>query len=319
MEKSLARLNLFRGLAVGALLCLVVTGCGGTHGKSASLPPPPAEPSATSFPACLSTDLSPSLLGTNAALQQAEFIYLLTNISANTCALTGYPTVTTDSAAGPKAVAPPGVQSFWPETTFAPYAIPPGSGVDFTFVVELPSNCLTGEPTGSTYPGVPFYHDIRVYLIDGSIFIHKASYQACGEYVGPYIDQEVIPETAQLKSLKATVNLPSSIRLGTTLHYTVSLHNPTSKRVDFSPCPAYTQVATAGGTAATTIDCHKVPSIGPNSTIQLKMNLPLAGARVPGDSVSVDWRLYSCWTCVSTGNFANTFALDANGSSTVIP
>ncbi|MHB8334404.1 MAG: DUF4232 domain-containing protein [Acidimicrobiales bacterium] len=59
--------------------------------------------------------------------------------------------------------------------------------------------------------------------------------------VRPPTPGTVEPRPGSVASLTATASLPTTIRAGTTLSYVVTLHNPTTTEVTFTPCPNFTE------------------------------------------------------------------------------
>jgi hypothetical protein len=296
---------------------LVLAGCSGTRSQAGPLPPPPPMPSLSTSPACRSADLKASADGSNGAGQRVLYGYLLTNVSTKTCALTGYPVVTAETTTGQVTPVAPTGEDFFPDQGFAPYAIPPGSGVYFNLIVAEPGLCATSMPVNGKYPNMPTYQNIRVYFIDRSIEIPTQPYQSCGQGVDAYLDQEVLPETAQLKTLVASIHMPPTVRPNSEVHYTVTLKNPTSHPVVLSACPVYSALGLGTQPPPKSIDCKSVPTIVPGQTVTLKLTVPYRGGiSVPPNTVDLLWTLYSCWTCIATGNFANTQALSLTGTTT---
>jgi hypothetical protein len=79
--------------------------------------------------------------------------------------------------------------------------------------------------------------------------------------------------------LKATLDVPSSVKSGTTLEYTVTLTNPTGRTVTMRPCPGYTQGVFAQGYATSLsyrLNCQTVRTIAPNgkATYAMQLDLP---------------------------------------------
>lgn len=97
-----------------------------------------------------------------------------------------------------------------------------------------------------------------------------------------------------LDQLTGSVSAPDDATRGGTLHYTVTLSNPTANAVALSPCPAYTQSLYADGKAADSswrLNCGGAGAqIGPNASVSFEMRAPVP-ADMAGGILKLSWKL----------------------------
>lgn len=94
----------------------------------------------------------------------------------------------------------------------------------------------------------------------------------------PRRTQRRVAKPGTASTLKATLDLPESAQSGTTLGYTVTLTNPTTRSVTLKPCPGYTQGVFAQGYALSLsyrLNCGTVTTIAPNGKVTYTMKLDL--------------------------------------------
>jgi len=99
---------------------------------------------------------------------------------------------------------------------------------------------------------------------------------------------------APVSQLAGSLSVPDEATRGATLHYTVTLSNPTASPVSLASCPAYTQSLYANGKSAAgtlLLNCAAAgASIPANSSVSFEMQAPVP-ADLTADSVKLSWKL----------------------------
>ncbi|HEX8612782.1 MAG TPA: DUF4232 domain-containing protein [Telluria sp.] len=99
---------------------------------------------------------------------------------------------------------------------------------------------------------------------------------------------------APLAQLSGVVTAPDHVNRGATVHYMVTLTNPTAASVALSPCPAYTQSFYADGKIVSNtmrLNCAASGAqIAANSSVSFEMQLPLH-ADLPAGAAKLSWVL----------------------------
>lgn len=261
-------------------------------------PPPPYQPPATTTPpappanarACSRHDVSASFDGHDGAGGHLIAYVRFRNVGGSTCLLAGYPSVVAAQPGRPDVTATDG--SFFPAGHAA--NMPPG-GVTM-LGLETDAYCAArpgGGGGGHTYdhisialPGGGTVHlDVpRSTELDVTCGLHSTGFS------DPHYPQ---PEPVYpLSVLRASLELPRTVQVGSVLRYTVALRNPTAHRVSLAPCPGFVEAAdtTTPDKRTYALNCAPVGSIGAGRTVRFAMRLP-----VPPDStagpVRVLWSL----------------------------
>ncbi len=101
--------------------------------------------------------------------------------------------------------------------------------------------------------------------------------------------------TSPLNVLAVTVTMPATLAAGTTVSYSVTLHNTSGRRLTLSPCPSYTQylAVLTGNTQAVAVQqyfylncaARQVPARG---SVTFAMCIPVPAA---SDRAKYDWQL----------------------------
>lgn len=101
------------------------------------------------------------------------------------------------------------------------------------------------------------------------------------------------PVSVPAAQLKATLaRVPGKVGPGDTLAYTVTLTNPTSRRIGLRQCPSYQEGLKGQPSSVHSyqLNCDGASSIGPHRSVIFAMQLPLPDRAEPGPAV-LDWRL----------------------------
>ena len=135
------------------------------------------------------------------------------------------------------------------------------------------------------------YHAIRVVFANrrGTVGVNHLDLDvACGleeSHLGvwPPTSGVTVAPPGSVGVLLATVTLPRSLRAGTTMHYVVTLRNPTKTAVHFTPCPNFTEfiflAPDVNGTRPEAhtyaLNCAQATPVSPHDTERFAMELTI--------------------------------------------
>lgn len=117
-----------------------------------------------------------------------------------------------------------------------------------------------------------------------------------------YVEPQPAPGTPG--TLAVAAHFPDTVRQGTTIHFTVTLTNPTRVTVRLTPCPGYTLgiADSALHERSLLLNCDSVREISPHGRVRYAMELP-----VPAHPTVTIAKLF--WSLnTPTGPFAATGA-----------
>jgi hypothetical protein len=107
-------------------------------------------------------------------------------------------------------------------------------------------------------------------------------------------DSSAAAKAAPMNQLAGSLSISGEATRGATLHYTVTLSNPTASPVSLASCPAYTQSLYADGKVAAStllLNCAAAgASIPANSSISFEMQAPVP-PDLTSDSLKLSWKL----------------------------
>ncbi len=191
----------------------------------------------------------------------------LTNVSATACELTSPPTVTWALPSGATAATSLGAYAQ------AMVALAPGESA--TFDVGAPATCASynpaapnlASPTSATLPG------------GGTLALANAAQLdlQCGlpQVAEFFADATTSPPTSGEAALQVAIEAPSSMSVGTTYQYIVTLTNPTTTGINLLPCPSYTEglTGTSGilNSATYVLNCQSVGQLAPGASATFQM------------------------------------------------
>jgi uncharacterized repeat protein (TIGR01451 family) len=100
------------------------------------------------------------------------------------------------------------------------------------------------------------------------------------------------PKPGTLGILNVHVDLPTAVRAGDTLRYTVVLDNPTTTAVSLSNCPSYTEILGYPNNRKLTflLNCDQVKAIRPGEKVVYAMEFKVAADVVMG-TTKFSWQL----------------------------
>jgi Protein of unknown function (DUF4232) len=291
--------------AVAVVLVLLAAGCGARHtGAAAGLipwvdrpapaytappwtmpPPPPA-----SAPACNAAQLRITGVRDGAAAGSFDERFVFTNVGTATCAFGGRP-VLTGVVNGRRRIVEPRRPS---AGTFTGLLIPvdlrPGQHgfFDWTFADACPAR-RTAHAVDFQLPGggtVPSERSAPL------ITCSRAAVSALGRYAPAPRPRPAIPGTPDTLEVRLSLHNLQRIVSGRTLHYIVTLHNPTQITVNLEPCPSYTEALYAAGHPLLRhyrLNCDAVRRIAPGGRVRYAMRLTVP--RVAEGMAKLAWSL----------------------------
>jgi hypothetical protein len=95
------------------------------------------------------------------------------------------------------------------------------------------------------------------------------------------------PQPGTPATLEARIDLPSSVRAGATILYTVTLTNPTDVAVSLRPCPGYTD----GLGSSFALNCDTVHAIPPHGHVDYAMRIRIPEKYTRNGVAKVAWSL----------------------------
>ncbi len=272
---------------------------------------PPPQPSPTPYPTsatpCLASQLGVSTGPSGAAAGNDLEGFAFTNVSRTTCLLGGRPRVTAINAAGRRVALPlsPGQTFFGP---LLPADIAPGSQGFLYFGTGSACGSGAEQQTNTQYRALWFDLPSGGRL-QSTLTLFAGSCGLVMDNLGlpaPVLPAST-PSPGSPGTLDAHVDLPSTVAVGQTLRYTVSLHNPSDVPVSLKPCPSYTETLYASYPwPSFWLNCDQVTVIPPGGQVVYAMELKVPSGAVTGAS-KFSWQLGS------------PYGPSAGGGLTVLP
>jgi hypothetical protein len=244
----------------------------------------------TAAPPCRATQLRVTEGRGGVGLGNALERLVFTNTAAKPCLLAGYPTITAEGEAGSRTV----LRTRHGGTYFGTLVaadLRPGGHVFLDLATG--TGCEGGRK-----PTVHYRDPVFILPQGGSVHAGRVSIsENCGlsmsDFGLPARYSQPRPATGTPGTLQAHLALPLSVRAGATLHFTVSLRNPTKTTVRLKPCPAYTEALNAsdvGGPRSFALNCDSVHTIPAHERVRYAMQLTVPRRAVPGFA-KVGWNL----------------------------
>jgi hypothetical protein len=215
------------------------------------------------------------------SLERVAFV----NVGDAPCLLDGFPRVTGVTTSGPRRPIP--VRRA-PGGTYFGKVLPADIAPRHRGFLEFAGSdiCDNVAEAGTRYRALEFVLPARGGTVPAPP--HLALTVSCG---GLEMTQLGLPEPPALEPpskpgtpgrLTPRMTAPRSVRVGSTLHFVVTLTNPTKTTVELTPCPRYHEgVATETGTVDRwyRLNCEKLRSIEPHASVRYAMQF-----RVPADT-----------------------------------
>lgn len=255
-------------------------------------PQPSPTPYPTSAAPCLASQLRGAAGPQGAATGNELEGFAFTNVSRTTCLLSGRPRVTGINAAGRRVALPlnPGQTFFGP---LLPADIAPGAKGFLYFGTG--NACGSGADQQRTSQYFALWFDLPGGgRVQSSLTLAAGSCGLVMDDLGlpaPVLPLST-PSPGSPGTLDAHVDLPFSVALGQTLHYTVTLHNSSGVPVSLSPCPSYTETLGYPNNRAEAfwLNCDQVTVIRPGGQVVYAMELQVPSNAVIGFS-KFSWQL----------------------------
>jgi hypothetical protein len=202
----------------------------------------------------------------------------LTNVSATACDLSSPPTVTLRLASGGTTVAADGA--------YSGVKVDLDAGQFATLAVGAPATCASYNPAAPKLasPG-------SAALPGGGVLTVSNASQLdlqCGpaQVVLFFAANTTSPPTNGEPALQVTLYAPSSVSVGTTYQYTVTLTNPTDTTISLLPCPSYTEGLTGThgilNSETYVLNCQSVGQLAPGASATFQISYPIPATLSPG-------------------------------------
>lgn len=209
---------------------------------------------------------------------------VFTNTSTTSCLLRGYPTISAETPTGTRRVLHPQRNGTY-FGRLAPADLAPGRHVFLDLATS--AGCEGGRKPITRYKELVFTLPNGDRLRAGAIVVGVQCGLSMSEF-GLQLHYSFSGATpGSPGSLQARLHPPAIVRAGTTLHYTVTLSNPTSVTVALDPRLGYTQaVYTKAGSVRATFGLNgsSVRSIPAHGQVRyaMQLKLPETAARGTG-------------------------------------
>jgi len=247
------------------------------------IPAPKVIPYPTSAPPCHASELRISQGRGGAAAGTLYERLVFTNIGRRTCLLRGYPTINALGPNGSSRTLHPHREGF---TSFnlVPTNLPPGGDSFISFATGDVCDNGTRTPTA--------YRQLSVTIANGET-VHAGAgariTEVCGFYLSsfglPARYTPLPPTPGTPATATARVHLPASVRAGTTLHYTITLSNPTKTTITLRPCPGYSEGIYASGLLvrrSLALNCDTIHAIAAHKHVRYAMQLTVPSHAATG-------------------------------------
>ena len=127
------------------------------------------------------------------------------------------------------------------------------------------------------------YSSVEMTLPTGILDLSKLILRLCSNKITSGFQPSIAPPPAPgtVASLNAKLEIPKSVKAGSTLDYQVVLDNKLNVAVDLSPCPVYKELITVITRSIKTssqvleLNCSTVHSIGAHQKITYEMEIPV--------------------------------------------
>lgn len=198
---------------------------------------------------------------------------IVENTGGAACTLAGHPAVRgTDPSADRVDI--PTAHGTWfdmPRSEERPATIAKGERASVIIESSMACDPQTGPP--------PYdFRDIELRVPDGTFLAVGGDYlSTCEPRVGPWhLPVHQVDDSTQWRSLRASIEAPSEVTVGTVLTYVVTLTNVSDDTVVLHPCPGYLQAlgpTKSGGSFG--LNCTEVPTMGAGQSVRFEMQLPV--------------------------------------------
>lgn len=289
-------------------------------------PVPSPKPPPAKYVPCIAADLSGHPGQVTLAAGSATRYLVLTNVSHHSCTLSGGPSSVTGFPATGAPVnlsAGAGPQSL-PEL-IGPANLRPGQSarVGLTIPAMCPEDAAScGQVSFSAVAlGIGGSGQVRVAFSAHQPFTVLGS--AAGRVGVSTFGVPALPppgNVSPLDVLTVTVAMPARVKAGSTLAYTVTLHNRSGHAVALRPCPSYEEYVLAPGAVPGPVrsafhryylNCPAAPPIPAHGSVTFAMRVPVPAFTGKARAAKYGWILRG--TTVQTGGAVT--AVPASGAS----
>jgi hypothetical protein len=291
--------------AVAVVVVFLVAGCGARQtGAAAGLipwvdRPAPAYtaspwtmplPAPASAPACTAAQLRVTGVHDGAAAGSFDERFVFTNVGTATCTFGGRPVITGTVDGRRRIVEPRRAAAGTFTGLLIPVDLRPGQRgfFDWTFADACPAR-RTAHAIDFQLPGGGTVHSGRSAPL---ITCSRSAVSALGRYAPAPRPRPAVPGTPGTLQVRLSLQNLQRIVSGRTLHYIVTLRNPTHGAVNLEPCPSYTESLYPAGPPVVRsyrLNCDAVRRIAPGGRVRYAMRLSIP--RVPEGMAKLTWSL----------------------------
>jgi hypothetical protein len=285
-------------VALSAAAALLVSACGGGSGSPAPAPagvavipwvdvpstPQSLTGSTRAARACAAADLEIVAGRAGAFHGQATQELSVRDRAADACFLAGVPQAQLPNA---------GARSQVSSDAFAAQRVDLAPGESATILIGTPAVCAgAGQPVvaSSVVLTLPNGNPVTV----SGTRVDTECGPAAVIAFEPADPAAAAPAPGPLSTLDISLSAPRTVARGAVLTYRVTMGNQSGTPVALSPCPSYTEVLGAGGTAPVQqtllLNCAAAGSIAGNAALTYEMKLAVPTS-TPTGTTKVSWKL----------------------------
>lgn len=217
---------------------------------------------------------------------------IVENTGGAACTLAGHPVVRGTDANDDR-VDIPTVHGTWfdmPRSEERPATIATGERASVIIESSMACDPQTGPP--------PYdFRDIELGLPDGTFLPVGGNYlSSCEPRVGPWhLPVQQVDDSAHWRSLRASIEAPSEVTVGSVLTYVVTLKNVSDEAVVLDPCPGYLQAlgpTKSGGSFG--LNCTEAAAIEAGQSVRFEMQLPVQNIPPIGGPTDglLEWKIW---------------------------
>jgi hypothetical protein len=261
---------------------------------------PPTPPPAADARPCAARDVTAGFASRNGWGGHLDRELTFRNVSSSTCVLIGFPQVTASEPGQPDVHAKDGLLSF---TGTVPANMAPGQLTSLELETTIYCPAVPGGPE-TEVTGGPVYEHISVAMPGGGTVRLTASAGVnpgdgtdgfelrCGlRETKFFVGQPEAPQPHDpLTDLQVSLELPATVRAGSTLSYVADLTNPTGQPISLARCPGYLEFAPPKVKQVHALNCAPVGAIAAHSTARFEMQM-MFPEDIPAGTLAVHWRL----------------------------
>ena len=246
---------------------------------------PAAMPTTTTSPKPVPPPCTPEVLTVGSVISQGAMgsavqAVPVANIGRRSCSIPDDPTTVTALGAN-------GSRDYLtvkPLEQIGTTSIPSGTSV--TFMMQTSDFC---DASGTLRP-TNHYSSVEIDLTTGVLVLKNVQLLLCANQIFAGFQPSrarSVPSQGSVASLSPRLQLPETIKAGSTLSYVVTLGNQTNTDVSLAPCPVYREEIFVPSDSPQKIsrtlqlNCSSIHSIRPHSQASFEMVIPVPSQTAP--------------------------------------